>query len=137
MEYVIMAAIGIGAFVFGAYCFNSILVPVFYTIPRLRKEKANENLLKPVPMVKLVLVPIAAATVFAVVMYFSFPYYVDYPWAVFAGLAVALIGVYSKLKSTKGEKEADFIEDYGGFLVNQKSKSEMSKSKGSKIKHKG
>ena len=116
MEYIIMAAIGIGAFIFGAYCFNSILVPLFYTIPRFQKEKANDNLVKTAPMAKLVGVPLAAAAVFAAAMYFTFPYYVDYPWAIIAGFAVALIGVYSKLKSTKGEKEKDFIEDYGDYM---------------------
>lgn len=116
MEYVIMIAIGAAAFILGAYCFNAVATPIFYTIPRIRKEKANGNLAKPISMLKLVLIPVVAALAFGLVMYFSFPYYVDYPWSVFIGFAIALIGVYTKIKSTKGEKEADFLEDYGEYL---------------------
>ena len=116
MEYVIMIAIGIAAFILGAYCFNATATPIFYTIPRVRKEKMSGNLAKPISMLKLILTPIVAAVVFVVIMYFSFSYYVDYPWSVFIGFSIALIGVYTKIKSTKGEKEADFLEDYGEYL---------------------
>ena len=116
MEYVIMIAIGIAAFILGAYCFNAIATPVFYTIPRMRKEKVSGNLAKPVSMFQLVLTPIFATLVFGVIMYLSFDYYADYPFSVFIGFAIALIGVYTKIKSTNGEKEADFLEDYGEYL---------------------
>lgn len=116
MEYVIMIGFAIAAFILGAYCFNSFATPLFYTIPRFRKEKANGNLTKPIPMFKLALTPVIATLVFILVMYSAFDYYAPYPWAVFAGLGVALIGVYTKIKSTKGEKEADFLEDYGEYL---------------------
>ncbi len=116
MEYVIMIAIGIVAFILGAYCFNSIAMPLFYTIPRFRTEKANENLAKPAPLAKLVLMPLAAILIFVAIMYFSYAYYADYPWSVFIGFSIALIGVYTKIKSTKGEKEKDFLEDYAEFL---------------------
>lgn len=116
MEYVIMVAIGLGSFILGAYCFNGIVIPLFYTLPRVRKEKASGNLEKPIPLLKLVLSPFLAAAVFSAVLYVSYPYYVDYPWAIFIGLGIAAVGVYSKMKSTKGEKEADFLENYGEFL---------------------
>ncbi|NEN22177.1 hypothetical protein G3O08_01500 [Cryomorpha ignava] len=116
MEYVIMIAIGVAAFILGAYCFNSIATPIFYTIPRIQKEKAIGNLAKPISMFKLIMVPIVAAIVFVGVMYLAYDYYVDYPWSVFIGFSIALIGVYTKIKSTKGEKEADFLEDYGEYL---------------------
>ena len=116
MEYLIMVAIGIGGFILGAYSFNSFALPLFYTIPRFKKEKAKGNLVKPAPIVKLILIPLAAILIFGAVMYFSYAYYADYPWSLFIGLTIALIGVYSKIKSTKGEKEKDFQEDYGDYL---------------------
>ena len=120
MEYVIMIAIGLMAFVLGAYCFNSIAISLFYTIPRFQKEKTNDNLAKPAPMAKLVLMPLLALLIFSVIMYFSHPLYADYPWSVFIGFTIALIGVYTKIKSKKGEKEADFLEDYGAYLKKKK-----------------
>lgn len=116
MEYLIIVAIGIGAFILGAYSFNSFALPLFYTIPRFKKEKAKGNLVKPAPFVKLILMPLAAILIFGAVMYFSYAYYVDYPWPVFIGFSIALIGVYTKIKSKKGEKEKDFLDDYGEYL---------------------
>ena len=111
-----MISIGIAAFILGAYCFNAIATPVFYTIPRIMKEKASGNMAKPISMLKLILTPIAAILVFGVIMYLAYDYYEAYPVSVFIGFAIALIGVYTKIKSTKGEKEADFLEDYGEYL---------------------
>lgn len=116
MEYLIMAAIAFGAFIVGAYCFNGFVVPLFYSLPRFRKEKAEDNLVKPFPMLKLLLTPFLAVLVFGAALYFAYPYYVEYPLPLYIGFGIALIGVYAKMKSTKGEKEKEFEEKYGEYL---------------------
>lgn len=102
--------------VISSFGLSNIILTIFYTIPRLKKENYNGNLVKKVPIRKIIAYPIIFSIVLALWIILSFKFLSTHLIAICIGFVFAFIGIIVKLFKKNPDIEDDFKRYYKDYL---------------------
>ncbi len=108
MEFYKYFIFGIIAFIIGIFAFSNIFLTLFYTIPRLKREKREGNLIVPVSLTHLILPIIFWTIILSFGLYYSFTKLHEHIVQICSGLVIAFI----VLVIPSGKKSRDMNDDF-------------------------
>ena len=103
--------------IIGLFAISNIILPLFYTIPRLNREKRIGNLKKKVPFIMIIWSPIIWLIILIIgiyILWMNFPEIMIY---VYIGLGFAFIMILKRLLSNHKDLNEDFINTYKEHLI--------------------
>lgn len=106
---------------FFALAFSNIIFPIFYTIPRLKKEKINKNLKKEVPLLLVLWAPILWSVLSVLLYYYILNYRPQNLYQMYGGIGSAIFGLLAS-RSIKKDADEDFRNTYKEYLVDEDDK---------------
>lgn len=112
MKYIIFLSFFAISFIVSVFALSNILLPVFYTLPRIRQEKKKNNLIKKVPILMLIWAPASWTIILGLALYFSLKYFPNHKIEIYIGLAVSFFSLLRQIGKKKADMEIDFSRTY-------------------------
>jgi hypothetical protein len=107
---------GIFAYIVGVFSLGNVFWTIFYTIPRLKKEKRDGNLIKSVP-IYFIYMPIFFWTLLITCgLYFSCRYYSDHVTQIGIGSVLALLSVAKPSPKKFNDLNDEFKNHFKDYL---------------------
>mgnify|MGYP005629591091 CR=1 FL=1 len=105
------------ALIIGTFGLSNIILPLFYSIPRINREERNGNLIKKIPFLMIIWAPITWFLALTIGLYFAQKYLQIYMTPIYIGLSVALIVTVHRLSNKHTDLDDDFRKTYKDFLI--------------------
>lgn len=119
MDFFKSSLLAFVAFLVGIFAFSNIFLTLFYTIPRLKKEKRNGNLKKPIPVFLLAMPILFWLAVISYGLYFSNKNLSQYIIPIYVGLVLGIAFLMKKDDKKKRDIEDDFNRVYRDYLIDE------------------
>lgn len=116
MHYLISLIVVFVAFVVAVFALSNILFPIIYSIPRLKREKRNNNLIKNVPVLKQVWAPLTWTIILTLAFYFSSTQFPNHKIELFLGVGLALFSTLRQIDKNGSDTDEDFKRTYREYL---------------------
>lgn len=116
MKYIIFLSFFAISFIVSVFALSNILLPIFYTLPRIRQEKKKNNLIKKVPILMLIWAPASWTIILGFALYYSLKYFPNHKIEIYIGIAVSFFSLLSQIGKKKTDMEIDFSRTYKEYL---------------------
>jgi hypothetical protein len=103
----------------GIFAFSNIILPIFYVIPRLKREKREGNLLKKVPIFKVLYPILFWITVLILVIQYA-KYNLEKSFTIICiGFSLSAIAIIITLIKKNPDMDDDFKRNFKEYLKNK------------------
>jgi hypothetical protein len=116
IEYLVFIGIVLVSFAISAYSLSDIFLPLFYTIPRIIKERRNNNLKKKIPPFLIIWSPLSWTILFAFGLYFAIEYFPNHKTEFFIGIGLSTLGLLNRIGKKNEDMKDDFKRTYKEYL---------------------
>jgi L-asparagine transporter-like permease len=104
---------------FGLFVFSNIILPILYSLPRLRRERKAGNLIKNVP-ISVTLIPVISwSIILTLILYYSRIYFETRFIFICIGLVISAILIIITLIKKNPDMNDDFNDTYKDYLKNR------------------
>jgi hypothetical protein len=105
-----------GAFILGVFPISNIILPIFYTFPRIRAYKIAGSLEKEIPLIKIFWPPLFWSIILFFVLRFVDSYFQNYLLEIYLGLVFASIKIINSIIKKEPSQYEDFLNSYKQYL---------------------
>jgi hypothetical protein len=116
MKYIISFFFFTISFIISVYALSNILLPIFYTLPRLQLEKKKSNLIRKVPLLLLIWGPVQWTIILVLGLYYSSHYYPNHEIAIYMGIGIGLFSLLRRIGKRNTDMEDDFRRTFNEYL---------------------
>lgn len=119
MNYLISILAVILSTIISIFLLSNILLSIFYTIPRISKEKRQNNLIKRIPTIKIVWAPLTFSIILTLGIYLSYKYLPNHLTEIFIGLGIGVLMHITRIGKKNSDMEEDFNRFFKEYLIDQ------------------
>jgi tetratricopeptide (TPR) repeat protein len=119
MSYVISLIVVILSIVFSAFVLSNVLLPFFYTIPQLHKERLKNNLIKKIPISLIIWPPIFYSILFFIGFYFAQKFLPHNRIEIIIGIGLSLFVMILRIGKKNSDMEEDFRRYFKEYLKDE------------------
>jgi tetratricopeptide (TPR) repeat protein len=98
------------------FALSNILLPIFYTLPRIRLEKKKNSLIKKIPPIMLIWAPVTWTIAFSFGLYYSINYYPNHKTEIYIGVGISLLSLLRRIGKRNNDMEDDFRRTFNEYL---------------------
>ena len=125
MKVIISFLIFIVSLVISIFCLSNILLTLFYTIPRLIKEKRQDNLIKKIPIIKIIWAPILFSFILGFGILLSIQYLPNHLIEIFCSLCLGIVMLVLRIGKKNTDMEEDFRRYYKEYLRDENNRENL------------
>lgn len=125
MSYITSFFIVIVSIAFSAVTLSNVLLPIFYTIPQLRKERIKNNIIKKIPIYLIIWPPIFYSIVFVIGFYFAQKFIPHKRVEIIFGIALSLFLLILRTKKRNSDMTDDFKRYFKDYLKSEQNLSNI------------
>lgn len=118
MNYLLSFLAVIISMIISIFLLSNILLSIFYTIPRISKEKRKNNLVKKIPISKIVWAPLILLLILCSGVYLIYEYLPNYFTEVLIGLGLGVLMHVTRIGKKNTDMDEDFRRYFKDYLKN-------------------
>jgi tetratricopeptide (TPR) repeat protein len=118
MSYLLSFLAVIISMIISIFLLSNILLSIFYTIPRISKEKRKNNLVKKIPIGKIVWVPLILLLILCSGVYLIYKYLPNYFIEILIGVGIGILMHVARIGKQNSDMEDDFRRYFKNYLKN-------------------
>ena len=100
----------------GIFALSNIILPLFYTLPRIRKEEKAGNLIKPLSLKRILLAPIKWFIILLGMVFIYLNFFAEWFLLLISILVICLLYLIIKLLRKDKALKEDFERTYRDYL---------------------
>lgn len=102
---------------------------IFYTLPGIYKEKRKNNLIKSIPLFKIIWAPVVFSIILGLGIYFSYRFLPGHLPEIFIGLGLSILMHTIRIGKKNDDMDADFRRFFKDYLKDENTSAEPDKFK--------
>lgn len=124
MNYLISFLVVVVTIIISVFLLSNILLSIFYTIPRIRIEKKQNNLTKRIPVYKIVTPIVIFSAIFGFGFYLVNTYLPKNRVEIYIGLAISLLLIIKRVRKKNSDMDEDFRRYFKDYLKSERKNEE-------------
>jgi len=128
MKLILSFLIIIVSMIISIFLLSNILLSIFYTIPRIAKEKRQNNLLKRIPISKILWAPFTFSIILGFGIYLTYHYLPKNVTEVFIGIGMGVLIHASRIGKKNSDMDEDFRRFFKAYLKDENKLSDIDES---------
>src|SRR5579859_4599090 len=119
MKYIVSFSFFAISFIISVFALSNILLPIFYTLPRIRLEKKKNNLIKKIPLIMLIWAPVTWTIALSFGLYYSINHYPSHKAEICIGVGISLFSLLKRIGKRNNDMDDDFRRTFNEYLSDQ------------------